>query len=80
MMRIQIMIDELSMRAEERDLISLLATRRNARLYNAYLARALRDVVGALKKNWICTCPTCAMIRLRQTAPIVPPIEVTAPY
>ena len=51
MMRIQIMIDELSSRAEERDLISLLATSRSARLYNADLARELRDVVGVLRRE-----------------------------
>jgi hypothetical protein len=51
MERLQIMIDELSKRAEESDLLSLLATRRRARLYNADLARKLRDVVGALKKE-----------------------------
>ena len=51
MMRIRIMIDELSRRAEEKDLISLLATSRSARLYNADLARELRDVVGVLRKE-----------------------------
>ena len=51
MMRIQIMIDELSSRAEERDLISLLATSRGARLYNADLARELRDVVDILRRE-----------------------------
>jgi hypothetical protein len=51
MMRIQIMIDELSRRAEEKDLISLLATKRSARHYNADLARELRDVVGILRKE-----------------------------
>ena len=51
MMRIQVMIDELSSRAEEKDLISLLATSRSARLYNADLARELRDVVGVLRKE-----------------------------
>jgi hypothetical protein len=51
MERLQIMIDELSKRAEESDLLSLLATSRRARLYNADLARELRDVVGALRKE-----------------------------
>lgn len=48
---IQTMIDELSRRAGESDLISLLATSRNARLYNADLARQLRDVIQALKSE-----------------------------
>ena len=51
MVRLRIMIDELSKRADESDLISLLATSRKARLYNANLARELRDVVGALRKE-----------------------------
>ena len=51
MERLRIMIDELSNRADESDLLSLLATSRQARLYNANLARELRDVVGALKKE-----------------------------
>jgi hypothetical protein len=49
MERLQTIIDELSKRADDADLISLLATSRQARLYNADLARELRDVVGALK-------------------------------
>lgn len=51
MVRLQIIIDELSKRADQGDLISLLATSRQARLYNADLARELRDVVGALKNE-----------------------------
>jgi hypothetical protein len=49
MMRLKIIIDELSERADQSDLIGLLATSRQARLYNADLARELRDVVRALK-------------------------------
>ena len=51
MERLLIIIDELSKRADESDLLSLLATSRRARLYNADLARELRDVVGALRKE-----------------------------
>jgi hypothetical protein len=50
MMRLQIMIDELSKRADESDLVTLLATRSQARLYNTSLARELRDVVALLKR------------------------------
>jgi hypothetical protein len=49
MVRLRIMIDELSNRAVESELISLLATCRKARLYNANLARQLHDLVGVLK-------------------------------
>jgi hypothetical protein len=42
-------IDELSNRAVDNDLIALLATSRQARLYNAHLARELRDVIRVLK-------------------------------
>jgi len=41
--RLQIMIEDLSKRAEDSDLLSLLATSRRARLYNAALAQELRD-------------------------------------
>ena len=51
MMRLQIMIDELSKRADESDLVTLLATSSQARLYNTGLARELRDVVAALKRE-----------------------------
>lgn len=51
MLRLQVIIEELNRRADQSDLISLLATSRNTRLYNADLARELRDVVGALKKE-----------------------------
>jgi hypothetical protein len=51
MKRLQSMIDELSARADDSDLIALLATRREAQLYNAELARELRDVVEALKRE-----------------------------
>ena len=51
MMRLQIMIDELSKRADESDLVTLLATSSQARLYNTSLARELRDVVAALKRE-----------------------------
>ena len=45
------MIDELSRRADDSDLIALLATSRQGRLYNAVLARELRDVAGALRRE-----------------------------
>jgi hypothetical protein len=51
MHRLQMMIDELSRRANESDLIALLATSRHARLYNAELARELRDVVASLQNE-----------------------------
>ena len=51
MMRLQMMIDELSNRADESDLVALLATSRQTRLYNAHLARELHDVVAALRKE-----------------------------
>ena len=49
LMRLQIIIDEVSKRAEDSDLVTLLATRSQARLYNTDLARELREVVAALK-------------------------------
>ncbi len=51
MQRLQMMIDELSRRATESDLIALLATSRRARLHNAELARELRNVVASLQKE-----------------------------
>jgi hypothetical protein len=51
MHHLQMMIDELSRRASESDLIALLATSRQARLYNAELARELRDVVLSLQNE-----------------------------
>jgi hypothetical protein len=51
MMHLQIMIDELTKRADECDLVILLATSSQARRYNADLARELRDVVAALKRD-----------------------------
>jgi hypothetical protein len=51
MIRLQMMINELSKRADESDLVALLATSRQARLYNADLAREIRDVVGVLRKE-----------------------------
>ena len=45
------MIDELTTRADDSDLIALLATSRKARLDNVALARELRDVVVALKRE-----------------------------
>jgi hypothetical protein len=51
MERLQVMIDKLSKSADDADLISLHATSREARLYNADLARQLRDVVGALQNE-----------------------------
>lgn len=49
LMRLQIIIDEVSKRAEESDLVTLLATSSQARLYNTDLARELRGVVAALR-------------------------------
>jgi hypothetical protein len=51
MRRLQEMIEELSKRADDSDLIALLATSRRGRLYNAALARELRDVVEALRRE-----------------------------
>jgi hypothetical protein len=45
------MIEELSRRADDNDLIALLATSRRRRLYNAALAREFRDVAEALKRE-----------------------------
>lgn len=49
MSHLQDMVDELSTRADDTDMIALLATSRRARLYNARLVRELRDVVFTLK-------------------------------
>jgi hypothetical protein len=49
MIGLQNLIDELSQRADDSELIAMLATSRHARLYNAELARELRDVIGTLK-------------------------------
>jgi hypothetical protein len=49
LMRLQIIIDEVTKRAEESDLVTLLATSSQARLYNTDLARELRGVVAALR-------------------------------
>jgi hypothetical protein len=49
LMRLQIIIDEVSKRAEDSDLVTLLATSSQARLYNTDLARELRGVVAALR-------------------------------
>jgi hypothetical protein len=51
MIHLQMMIDKLSRRADESDLVVLLATSREARLYNADLARELHDVVKGLRKE-----------------------------
>jgi hypothetical protein len=51
MMRLQNMIDELTTRADDSDLIALLATSRKARLDNVALVRELRNVVEALKRE-----------------------------
>ena len=51
MRRLQEMIEELSKRANDSDLIALLATSRDARVYNVALARELRDVVEALRRE-----------------------------
>jgi hypothetical protein len=45
------LIDVLSERAEDSDLLALLGTSREVRLYHAALARELRDVVEALKRE-----------------------------
>jgi hypothetical protein len=45
------MIEELSKRADDNDLIALLATSSQGRLYNAALARELRDVVNILRRE-----------------------------
>jgi len=49
--RLENAIDELRKSANEADLTSLLATSREARLYNADLARELRNVIAALKSE-----------------------------
>jgi hypothetical protein len=49
--RLETVIDELRKIAGEADLISLLATSREARLYNADLARELRHTIAALKSE-----------------------------
>ena len=49
LMRLQIIIDEVSKRAEDSDLVTLLATSSQTRLYNTDLAREQRGVVAALK-------------------------------
>ena len=51
MIGIQRMIDQLSMRAAESDLIALLATSRQARRYNADMARQLYEVVAVLQQE-----------------------------
>ena len=51
MTHLQEMIEELSGCADDSDLLELLATSREGRLHNAALARELRDVVGALKRE-----------------------------
>ena len=51
MMRLQTIIDEVSKRAEDSDLVTLLATSSQARLYNTDLARELRGVVAVLKRE-----------------------------
>jgi hypothetical protein len=49
--RLEIVIDGLRKSASEADSISLRATSREARLYNADLARELRNVIAALKNE-----------------------------
>jgi len=51
MTHLQEMIEELSGCADDSDLLALLATSREGRLHNAALARELRDVIGALKRE-----------------------------
>ena len=51
MMLLLEMIEELSGCADDSDCLALLATSREGRLHNAALARELRDVIGALKRE-----------------------------
>lgn len=51
MTRLEHLIEVLSERADDCDLLALLGTSREVRLYNAALARELRDVVEALRRE-----------------------------
>jgi hypothetical protein len=51
-MDLQMLIEQLTERAEQSDLIGLLAADRHTRLYNADLARELRVVVNTLRKEF----------------------------
>jgi hypothetical protein len=49
--RLETVIGQLSESANQADLSSLFATSHEARLYNADLARELRDIITALKNE-----------------------------
>jgi|HubBroStandDraft_6_1064221.scaffolds.fasta_scaffold290673_1 hypothetical protein len=51
MMGLQEVIEDLSKRAVDSDLLALLAASRERRLYNAGLASELRQLVEALKRE-----------------------------
>jgi hypothetical protein len=51
MMGLQQVIEDLSKRAVDSDLLALLAASRERRLYNAGLASELRELVEALKRE-----------------------------
>ncbi|MGJ4944497.1 hypothetical protein [Bradyrhizobium sp. STM 3843] len=51
MTKLEDIIDQLSTRADDCDLLALLAATDHARRYNAELARELRDVVLALRRE-----------------------------
>ena len=68
MMRLQEMIEQLSGRADDSDLLALLAASREVRLHNAALARELRDVIGALTRE----------LHQRQTSVLRQSTEITA--
>lgn len=48
---LETVIDQLSEDAKQADLTSLFATSHETRLYNADLARELRDIITALKNE-----------------------------
>ena len=77
MHQLQMMIDELSRRAAESDLIALLATSRQARLYNAELARELRDVVVSLQ-NELDRRRTLTLVQA-QPGSLAPPSDLAPP-
>jgi hypothetical protein len=51
-MDLQVLIEQLTERADQSDLIGLLAADRQTQLYNADLARELRVVVDTLRKEF----------------------------
>jgi hypothetical protein len=51
MMGLQEVIEDLSKRAADSDLLALLAASRQRRVYNAGLARELRELAEALKRE-----------------------------